>query len=471
MRQFNTNLGRGLKRPLPLRVAALGLLLPLGACSVDKLLEVQDPDVVGPEQIADTTSLPAVYAAGLAEFTHAYSGGNDTGGGGSNESQILLSGLLADEFRSHDTFSTRIQIDQRAIISTAGNGTSSNGQLQSVERNLHRARRFAEQGIDLFASNGSPTAPERAELFALAGYTYVFFAENYCSGVAFSSLPLGTTTPTFGTPQSTTQTLNLAIARFDSALAIAPATGDIRRLATVGKARALVDRGNTGDLAAAAALVAGIPTGFEYDVQHSANTARQENGVYAYTIDSGRYGVSNREGINGLPFAREGEVHIAGHDPRIPSDSTLRPGFTSRAGRFYAQLKYPDRESPVPLASGVEARLIEAELALAGGTSAAYLTTLNTLRASAGLAALTDPGTQDGRIRQFFKERAYWLFLTSHRLGDLRRMIRQYGYTQDQVFPTGTYFRGGSYGTDVNLPIFVDENNNPNFTGCTNRNA
>lgn len=40
------------------------------------------------------------------------------------------------------------------------------------------------------------------------------------------------------------------------------------------------------------------------------------------------------------------------------------------------------------------------------------------------LAAAATPAAQED---QLFKERAYWLFLTSHRLGDLRRLVRQYG--------------------------------------------
>ncbi|MBV9110654.1 MAG: RagB/SusD family nutrient uptake outer membrane protein [Gemmatimonadetes bacterium] len=470
----STHQAKGRLRPFPLRLAALGLLLPLGACSVDKLLEVNDPDVLGAGGLSDPQNLPAVYAAAVAEFTHAYSGGGDTGGGGGNEGQILLSGLLSDELRTHDTFNTRIQIDMRRIIATSTNGTSANGQLEDAERNLHRARSFADQGAALFAAGGLATDPRRSELLSLAAYTYVFFGENYCSGVTFSNVPLTGGDATFGTPQNTQQIFTAAIARFDSALAVSTAGSDERYLAQVGKGRALLDRGGPGDLAAAAAAVAGVPTGWEYDVLHSANTSRQQNGVWEYTDDSGRYGVSDQEGTIsvGLPFGSQGDIEGSVKDPRIPSDSELQVSFDpSIPEPFYAQLKYPDRASPVPLANGIEARLIEAEAALANGTSNAYLVQVNALRARVGLAPLTDPGTRDARIRQFFQERAYWLFLTSHRLGDLRRLIRQYGYTQGQVFPTGDYYRGGTYGTDVNLPIFVDENNNPNFTGCINRNA
>ena len=88
------------------------------------------------------------------------------------------------------------------------------------------------------------------------------------------------------------------------------------------------------------------------------------------------------------------------------------------------------------------------------------------------LDPLSDPGTREGRIRQLFDERDKWMWFTGHRLGDLRRMIRQYGFTQDQVFPTGAPIFGGTYGTDVNFPLPFQEANNPNFDGqCFDREA
>jgi starch-binding outer membrane protein, SusD/RagB family len=85
---------------------------------------------------------------------------------------------------------------------------------------------------------------------------------------------------------------------------------------------------------------------------------------------------------------------------------------------------------------------------------------------------LTDPGTADAQVDLLFRERAFWLFLTGHRLGDLRRLIRQYGRTADTVFPSGTYFKGGQpYGAAVNLPLPATETNNPKVTGCLDREA
>jgi hypothetical protein len=80
------------------------------------------------------------------------------------------------------------------------------------------------------------------------------------------------------------------------------------------------------------------------------------------------------------------------------------------------------------------------------------------------LAPLTLQPTAAGQVDQLFHERAYWMYLTSHRLGDLRRLIRQYGRDVNTVFPNGLYFKGGTYGTDVNVPVPQQEQNNPNYT-------
>ena len=71
-----------------------------------------------------------------------------------------------------------------------------------------------------------------------------------------------------------------------------------------------------------------------------------------------------------------------------------------------------------------------------------------------------------------------WLWLSAHRLSDLRRLVRQYGRLADAVFPTGPYFKAqfSAYGTDVNFPIPFDEFNNPNLSdlpptqSCIDRN-
>jgi hypothetical protein len=38
------------------------------------------------------------------------------------------------------------------------------------------------------------------------------------------------------------------------------------------------------------------------------------------------------------------------------------------------------------------------------------------------------------------------------------------------VYPTGSYFKGGTYGHSIQLPVPNSERTNPNFTGCIDRN-
>ena len=75
------------------------------------------------------------------------------------------------------------------------------------------------------------------------------------------------------------------------------------------------------------------------------------------------------------------------------------------------------------------------------------------------------------RLALQFREKGFWTFGRGERLGDFRRLIRQYQMTQDQVFPTGVFPKGGVYGTDVNLQVPQAEQNNTLFTACTDRAA
>jgi hypothetical protein len=118
--------------------------------------------------------------------------------------------------------------------------------------------------------------------------------------------------------------------------------------------------------------------------------------------------------------------------------------------------------------------MIEAEAQQAAGDPSSAVATLNAARTTVtGLAPLTDPGTPGAEIDQIFRERAFWFFSTGHRLGDLRRLIRQYQRSADSVFPTGSWHKGGNYGGDVNIPVPQAELNNPNVPAalCTDRNA
>jgi len=117
----------------------------------------------------------------------------------------------------------------------------------------------------------------------------------------------------------------------------------------------------------------------------------------------------------------------------------------------------------VTIASGIEARLIVAEVALREGDPTTWLNELNALRADTTLlpvpqdtsfrpvqgtklAPLTDPGPSPNdslRVDMLFRERGFWMFSTGHRLGDMRRLMRQYNRSVNTVYPTGAWFKGG----------------------------
>ena len=118
-------------------------------------------------------------------------------------------------------------------------------------------------------------------------------------------------------------------------------------------------------------------------------------------------------------------------------------------------------------ADGIEARLIEADVLLQAGDPVWWLDTQNAARTTIAMAPLTDPGSFDARVDLTFRKRAFWMFGTGHRLGDLRRLVRHYGRDPETVFPTGLYHVGGIIrDTNTSIDVPDTERNNPNFTGC-----
>ncbi|HEV2749391.1 MAG TPA: hypothetical protein VGV12_02585 [Gemmatimonadales bacterium] len=480
-----------------LGLLALGVTLPQAGCNDP--LTVRTPDIVPPTVLNDTSALATLRAGAIGDFSIAYTGDHPDGSGGTAEGVILYGGLLADEYIDSETFPTRIEVDARTMHLT-------NADVDLWYRLLHRARNSAEIAADAYRRL-RPMDAGNPEVLNLAGFTYVFLAETFCSGVPVSHLNADGSI-TYGTPLTTVALLDTAIARFDSAISIATAlpgsaaATQMIQLGTIGKARALLFRaqrpgGQLGDLVAAAALAATVPTSFTYAQEHTTTTDRENNGVFNAGATDSRYSISDstpgdtvrgREGTNGFPF-------LSVPDPRTPVQ--IDPGGVGFDGTtpLWDNLRYGSRTSPITVATGVEARLIEAENALATGSFATFLADLNEPRenpaerayfnpnpvdpanpATAAVGVLPDLTAADtvnagGAVNLLFAERARWLWLTAHRLGDLRRLIVQYGKTQDQVFPVGRYFKGQppTYGVDVNLPVPVTEQNNPNFTACLDR--
>jgi hypothetical protein len=440
-----------LARPTRTRLASVAIAagaLGLGACSADELLQVTDPDIVDPSTVSNAAGATALRAGALARFSTSTSGG---------ESLFLYGGLLADEFRSSDTFSQRDETDQRRI-------QVSNGNINGALRNAHGARVSAMQAFDALKEFSPEKVSEMAEMLFVQAYMENLMGESLCSGIPMSS------PSTLGEPLASAEVFERAVAHADSALAMAgtDALGTrVKHAAAIIKGRALV---NLGQLSQAATAVAAVPNDFAYINEHSLST--RTNGVWSLNINQRRYTMVDREGGNGLDF-------ISANDPRVPVAAVTRGGGFDGNTDLYRQQIYNADGVSHPIATGIEARLIEAEALLATDASAA-LAKLNALRAGSyrigaltvsNLPALTLAAGRDAQVNQLFRERAFWMFGTGHRLGDLRRLIRQYNRGAETVFPTGGFFKSGTYGPDLNIPVTQAEENNINFTGCLDRNA
>jgi len=418
-----------------LAIAALALT----GCSSDRVLHVDRPDIIDPSGLNNPAGVTALHAGVLGDLA-AYMDGAI----GVNATV----GLFTDELRFGATPPEIKQFDTRSLI-------EQNTLLWQVYGNIQQLRGQADRAAEALGKV-SASDTRIGEMDAISGFSYVLLGELFCSGV-----PIGTIGED-AEPQTTTQVLQGGIAKLDAATAAAGTDEQIKNLAAVLKGRALLDLGQFDE---AATAVASVPTDFKYTTFHSATTPYQQNGFWDYMFNSDGLLVSEKEGTNGLNFA-------TADDPRVPITGDGSPSrFDATTPRYYFAL-LTGFDSPSTIASGAEARLIEAEAELQKGNPTAFLQTINDLRTFQNLGPVADPNSPDARIDLLFRERAFTLFATSHRLGDMRRLVRQYNRDPESVFPTGNYHKDGlKFGTDVNFLIPTPEKNNPKFTGCLDRNA
>jgi hypothetical protein len=328
---------------------------------------------------------------------------------------------------------------------------------------LQRTRAQVDYAIALLKLYAPDSSALAAHLYAVEGYSEIFLAEVYCSGIPLSTIDFDADY-TFKPGSSTDEVLLNAVALFDSALSLAGDSVRFVHLANMGRARSLLNLGRFADAAAAAAEV---PDGYQYAVSFNSVVANAAFNFARLFDWSAAFTVSDREGMNGMDFRTSS-------DPR--TRVTARGTHPTSGQTIWHPNKYNvNGATPIVLADWIEARLIESEAALQTGDITNWLGNLNHLRQLAitpALADLSDPGTPETRVDLLFRERAFWLFLTGHRQGDLRRLIRQYGRTQESVYPSGSYSGAFSYGFDVTVPVPLREREiNLMYGGCLDRGA
>ncbi len=447
-------------------------------------------DLVGQSEVPAGTSDPAVIASEAGALGLYY--GSIQKFATAVSEYVVKSGLLGDELRPANL---RNQIGEAGLESAIdsrylpGVGqTTLLARYQDVGDGLYAALqavrgavRQARGGLLAYAPLTSPAL--RGHLYAIEGYAEIFLADLYCSGIPLSTLDFdGDYTLKPGS--LTTDVYKHAIVLFDSAIALSVDSVRIRDLARIGKARALIA---LGEYDAIPALVSGIATTYIYSTSYSGALPNQFKRETNFTVRL-NFTISDGEGPD-----ETGVKYVSLADPRV---ILIKRGADNGIAGTYSYneaMKYDSTgRTPIIIASGTEAQLMQAEAELHVG--GAWLETLNKLRTSctdtttcptpapagtggiSGLSPINVSGASiDDKIALLFEERALWLFLTGHRQGDMRRLLRNYRWPEDRVYATGEYYlnnAAGMYGESVNFPIAKKEElSNPLFRGCSNRDA
>jgi hypothetical protein len=447
-----------------LGIAAFTTLGVLAACSPDRLVSSDPPStVVTPSALTTPDGAMALYNGAVNLFASMYGGGANNG----DDSFVISTGLLTDEFSAGADYTDGL--DQRTNSLTYDAGSES---VQStLYQRIQGARVAAYQAREALQRYGTGNVqPLVARMYAYEAYSIIFLAEYFCNGVPLSQTELGQN-PVYGPGLTTQQLYDQASALLDTALTLSGDSAGYANLAKVGKGRLLLDE---GQFAAASAAVADVPQTFVYNVEFKAGVDIVINGSgyimenrlgpansFSTGFGQSSFIVTNQEGGVGLVWNTDPRVALA---PQSYADNQLYPS------------KYSSVSSPIRLADGIEAQLIQAEADLQTGSSA-WLTILQNLRntctSTSGCApvsnltstsytdVLADSATALGRLHTLMSERARWLYATGHREGDLRRLLRApydappYSLSASDLYPSGVYADaayGGyttAYGPDV----------------------
>jgi len=436
-------------------VAALAVVALAGAGAVGcgDVLDVEDPDVVTPDQLEGPTAVPTLINGMVRDFQEAY------------DDYVRYASMFTDEMILAGTFQGRVEVDDRRI-------TPENQQITGeLYEPIQRARQANEDGIDILSENlDSPDFSDvqgqmqeglaRGNLFA--GYLHVILAEMYCNAVVDQE----------GPSLAPDEVMTEALSFLETAEMRADGQGmdDVATAARVGQARAHLWLGN---LETAADLAGTVPDDFVHLVEYSSNTPDQNNELAQFTwgftvlirwsVGDGTVPERNNETYAYLDeWVQQGLIDPAPGD-QFSSQNASVP--------VVLQLLYDEPSSNMVLASGWEARMIEAEVELRTGNPEVAQSAVNSLLTDASQSAnpmlAVNPelglgafdavdftGTLASDLPQLARARNAGLWLTGQRQATLRRFAENDGV---DLYPE-------TDGSDTCFPIVQQEvDNNPNL--------
>ena len=407
-------------------LAAVAVLMPaLTAC--DNFFQVENPDVIDAATVDPVADGTVFSRSAFQTFAVAYGSG-----------YIVYTAWFTNEAWVGDTYPTRNEYGRRFIDQM---NTSTAPDLWTP---LTRSIAQGEAVIEILeGQTGQELNVARAAF--TSGYALVLQAEGFCAGTMVQ--PGGVPGPRM----TSQELLAKAIERFDKAMSAGGATtgteaASIVTGAKVGKGRALLDLGRKTE---AVAAVSGVATSYAFNVPYvddASSRGRLGNGVYYYSFGG------LREALVVPPHYR------SMNDPRV---QWADAGKFSQDGelRLYTQKKYPAWNSPIRLASGLEARYIEAEANL---SAASTLTFINERRAAGGQAAVSTTNTTE-LLAHLMEQKSRDFWLEGTRMGDWRRNPN----AVPNILPPGNNYYKPQLGDVQNqmcMPLpYAECNANPNM--------
>jgi len=180
--------------------ALAACLLSASACNVrDEFLSPQQPGTILPGDIsgAGVAGAEALRVGALGRFQQL----SPAGGGGNQTEATLLGDLLADVWKSGDTFSQHNETDQRVI-------TTNNSVLSTAYSDVTRSRGFYRDAINAIKAVEADKSAEIAEQYFAMGYSEMLLAELFCNGAPIGETVSGV--PGLGTPKSNQEIFAMA---------------------------------------------------------------------------------------------------------------------------------------------------------------------------------------------------------------------------------------------------------------------
>ena len=396
-----TRLFRRLHRCAVLSLAA--------AASCTGILDVK-PDALTVDAVKNPPLLAEVMNGSTVDLNFAY------------DIWMMGAGMFGNEMNSISFLRWEManRIPSQTIGLSAGTGASSPND-RGVRANfpawyayLQQALAATSRNLARISAGDFPTiadpenSAEFAKLSLYRGFELIWLADVWCDFVLDGRGPVYTSVNGW----------TMAGQQFQAVLDAANASANDRQAALAGLAR--VNR-LLGNWTQASTFAAQVDPAFQFQTTYSTVLTANTNRIWFHLWSFGEHTTSARW----RNLTLDG---TATPDPRVRLQPNPVPAIGS-LDQLFAPFKIPSGSSPLNITSGVEARFILAEAAIAAGNLQNAVNIINAIRVQRGVTLTWVPATLDQPtvLNKLIDERGRTLLFEGTRVGDLRFYKKTYG--------------------------------------------